>query len=76
MEETRTAKFLNSNDEWEDVLPQDVKKGMKLRMFEPDGEEVFYGKEKQYFVVLSDSYVYEVSEEDGTVWMFEIETNE
>lgn len=64
----RIAKYLNENKEWEEILPENIKTGMKLKMFEPDGKELEYFGGRNCFVVISDSYL------EYGVWTFKVDS--
>jgi len=52
-----------------DVPCEEVKKGMKVRVYEPDGTQVpFEGVLYDYFLADSDSYIHPIHE----AWTFKI----
>jgi len=56
--EQRTCKVFNEKTKmWDDILPENIKKGMLIKMFEPDGTEVAYIGENHWFETISDSYM-------------------
>lgn len=59
---------------WENILPQDIKHNMIVRMFEPDGTPVLYHGEMSEFRVSGNAFQQYI--DDEKVWTFCISIEE